>query len=78
MKEAKNATANRFVSMPFFPPAALCAILCRKMEMRERDDFECAPRCSAHFQRKKDFKFRVSGKSADFPETHFHGKGLGR
>jgi len=46
------------------------------MEIRERDDFECAPRCSAHLQRKKDFKFRVSGKSADFPETHFHGKGL--
>ena len=29
------------------------------------------------FSGKKDFKFRVSGKSADFPETHFHGKGLG-
>ena len=59
-------------------PFPLCAILCRKMEIRERDDFECAPRCSAHLQRKKDFKFQVSGKSADFPETHFHGKGLGR
>ena len=45
------------------------------MEIRERDDFECAPRCSAHLQRKKDFKFQVSGKSADFPETHFHGRG---
>ena len=32
---------------------------------------------SAHIQRKEYFKFRVSGKSADFPETHFHGKGLG-
>ena len=30
---------------------------------------------SAHIQRKEYFKFRVSGKSADFPETHFHGRG---
>ena len=29
---------------------------------------------SAHIQRKEYFKFRVSGKSADFPETHFHGR----
>jgi hypothetical protein len=29
------------------------------------------------FSGKKIFKFRISGKSADFPETHFHGKGLG-
>ena len=28
-----------------------------------------------HHQRKNYFKFRVSGKSADFPETHFHGRG---
>ncbi len=28
-----------------------------------------------HYQRKNYFKFRVSGKSADFPETHFHGRG---
>ena len=30
-----------------------------------------------HHQRKNYFKFRVSGKSADFPETHFHGRGRG-
>ena len=30
---------------------------------------------SAHIQRKEYFKFRVSGKSADFSETHFHGRG---
>lgn len=28
-----------------------------------------------HIQRNDYFKFRVSGKSADFPETHFHGRG---
>ena len=28
-----------------------------------------------HHQRKNYFKFRVSGKSADFPETHFHRRG---
>ena len=28
-----------------------------------------------HFQRKNHLIFRVSGKSADFPETHFHGRG---
>ena len=36
------------------------------------DDFECPPRCSGHIQRKNYFKFRVSEKSADFSETHFH------
>ena len=36
---------------------------------------ECAPRCSAHLQRKEYFNFRVAGKSADFPATHFHGRG---
>ena len=30
---------------------------------------------SGHIQRKDCFKFRVSGKSADFPETHFHQRG---
>ena len=28
-------------------PFPLCAILCRKMKMREGDNFECAPRCGA-------------------------------
>ena len=32
------------------------------------------PLCSGHNQRKNDFKFRVTGKSADFPVTHFHGR----
>jgi hypothetical protein len=36
------------------------------------DDLECPPRCSGHIQRKNYFKFRVSEKSADFPETLFH------
>ena len=27
------------------------------------------------FSGKNYFKFRVSGKSADFPEAHFHGRG---
>ena len=40
-----------------------------------RDDLECAPRCSAHLQRKNDLEFRNSGKSADFPELPFHGRG---
>ena len=30
------------------------------------------PLCSGHNQRKNYFKFRGSGKSADFPEPHFH------
>ena len=32
------------------------------------------PLCSGHNQRKNDFKFRVTGKSADFPVTPFHGR----
>ena len=36
---------------------------------------ECAPRCSAHHQRNNYLKFRNSGKSADFPELPFHGRG---
>ena len=36
------------------------------------DDLECPPRCSGHIQRKNYFKFRVSEKSADFPEPLFH------
>ena len=36
------------------------------------DDFECAPRCSAHNQRKDYFIFRNTGASADAPVFHFH------
>ena len=36
------------------------------------DDFECAPRCFAHNQRKDYFIFRNTGASADAPVFHFH------
>ena len=50
----------------------LCPFPCRAQH-----DFECAPRCSAHNQRKIYFLICNSGKSADFPELPFHGWGLG-
>ena len=40
----------------------------------QENDLECPPRCSGHNQR----NFIIicdSGKSADFPESPFHGKG---
>ena len=61
----------------------MCSLPCRAQH-----DFECAPRCSAHNQRKiyfqicnsgksADFQICNSGKSADFPELPFHGWGFG-
>ena len=50
----------------------MCSLPCRAQH-----DFECAPRCSAHNQRKIYFQICNSGKSADFPELPFHGWGLG-
>ena len=40
-----------------------------------RDDFECAPRCSAHKLSENIFNFRNTGASADAPVFHFHGWG---
>ena len=42
---------------------------------RGRDDLKWLPLRSSHIQRKNYFKFRNSGKSADFPELPFHGRG---
>ena len=50
----------------------MCSLPCRAQH-----DFECAPRCSAHNQRKIYFQICNSGKSADFPELPFHGWGFG-
>ena len=50
----------------------MCSLPCRA-----HHDFECAPRCSAHNQRKIYFQICNSGKSADFPELPFHGWGFG-
>ena len=38
----------------------------------EAGRFECAPRCSAHHQRKNYFKFRGSETPAGVSEPHFH------
>ena len=43
----------------------------------EEDDLKWLPLRSSHVQRKNYFKFRNSGKSADFPELPFHGRGRG-
>ena len=40
-----------------------------------KNDFECPPLCSGHIQRKEYFIICSSGKSADFPELPFHGRG---
>jgi hypothetical protein len=40
-----------------------------------KNDFECPPLCSGHIQRKEYFLICSSGKSADFPELPFHGRG---
>ena len=50
---------------------AAAALLVRRL-LFAWDDFECAPRCYAHNQRKDYFIFRNTGASADAPVFHFH------
>ena len=40
-----------------------------------QDDFECAPRCSAHIQRKNYFYFAFVALCGAL-QTHFHGGGV--
>ena len=49
-----------------------------RFRMRSRagwDDWECAPRSLCAYSAERLFLFRNSGKSADFPELPFHGRG---
>ena len=53
--------------MPARPPRASTPRSCgSKCPQGERDDLECPPLCSGHFQRKEYFKFRGSETPAEF------------